>query len=142
MQGVHGQIHTSPFFHKASRVAASSKRVKMMFLLSFQTQVCNHEMPGYNRSHCSKNFCECIYVISVPLNRIVELVIIDEAIVGDEPHPMHLHGYNFRVMAMHQVSKIKKINKNIFLKTSRKINKKKILIKNFFLKSLLRSHDK
>ena len=64
--------------------------------------------------------CECFHVVKVPLNALVELVLVD---TGDEPsedseenpseppgvppptnvhHPFHLHGYHFHVVAQQQ----------------------------------------
>lgn len=45
-------------------------------------------------------FCECIYVLSVDLNDIVEFVMIDEGVPYDVSHPFHLHGHAFHVVAM------------------------------------------
>lgn len=39
----------------------------------------------------------------VPLGSIVELVIIDEGLAYDANHPIHMHGYKFRVVAMEKV---------------------------------------
>lgn len=39
----------------------------------------------------------------VPLGSIVELVIIDEGLAYDANHPIHMHGYKFRVVAMERV---------------------------------------
>ncbi|TRY73881.1 hypothetical protein TCAL_12804 [Tigriopus californicus] len=45
-------------------------------------------------------FCECIYVLRVDLNDIVEFVMIDEGVPYDVSHPFHLHGHAFHVVAM------------------------------------------
>lgn len=41
----------------------------------------------------------------MPLNAVVELVLIDKGYAYDANHPFHLHGYNFRVVAMEKVGK-------------------------------------
>lgn len=49
-----------------------------------------------NRYYKTKKF-------QVPLGSIVELVIIDEGLAYDANHPIHMHGYKFRVVAMEKV---------------------------------------
>lgn len=41
----------------------------------------------------------------MPLNAVVELVLIDKGYAYDANHPFHLHGYNFRVVAIEKVGK-------------------------------------
>lgn len=54
---------------------------------------------------CANKFCECSHVLSVPLNSVVELVLIDEGVTYDANHPLHLHGHYFRVVAMDRIGK-------------------------------------
>lgn len=76
---------------------------------------------------CRFEYCECIHVLQVPLNAVVEIILIDEGnynlqnfyciktnlilnlykcillIVGlpyNANHPFHLHGYKFKVLGM------------------------------------------
>ncbi|XP_055923912.1 uncharacterized protein LOC129954192 [Eupeodes corollae] len=57
------------------------------------------------RSHCPEK-CdgeftrECIHIIKVKTNSIVEMALHDEANVNGLDHPFHLHGYRFLVMGM------------------------------------------
>ncbi|XP_066146897.1 uncharacterized protein [Euwallacea fornicatus] len=53
--------------------------------------------------NCSNGFCECPHAYALPLNSVVELVIIDEGFAFDANHPLHLHGYAFRVVAMEKL---------------------------------------
>lgn len=39
----------------------------------------------------------------MPLNAVVELIFIDEGFSYDANHPIHLHGYSFRVVAMERM---------------------------------------
>jgi FtsP/CotA-like multicopper oxidase with cupredoxin domain len=39
----------------------------------------------------------------IPLNTIVEMVLIDKGYAYDANHPFHLHGHSFRVVAMERV---------------------------------------
>lgn len=41
--------------------------------------------------------------LKVPLNAVVELVFVDEGFSYDANHPIHLHGYSFRVVAMERM---------------------------------------
>jgi FtsP/CotA-like multicopper oxidase with cupredoxin domain len=40
----------------------------------------------------------------VKLGQLVELFLIDTAMMWDAVHPMHIHGYDFGVIAMAKVS--------------------------------------
>ncbi|XP_008487811.1 laccase [Diaphorina citri] len=54
---------------------------------------------------CADSYCECTNVVNVPLESVVELIIIDEGVAYDANHPFHLHGHPFRVVAMERVAK-------------------------------------
>lgn len=56
------------------------------------------------QEQCDKQFCECSHRLKVALNDVVELIIIDEGLLFNANHPMHLHGYKFRVIGMDRVS--------------------------------------
>jgi FtsP/CotA-like multicopper oxidase with cupredoxin domain len=43
-------------------------------------------------------------MIEVKLGQLVELILIDNGMIWDVTHPMHLHGYSFGVVAMSRVS--------------------------------------
>ncbi len=47
-----------------------------------------------------QEFCECIYILKVALNDVVELVLVDEGRPYDVSHPFHIHGHAFYVVAM------------------------------------------
>ena len=53
--------------------------------------------------NCSTEYCECTHVLKVKLNQVVELILVDEAVTYDSIHPIHLHGYSFRVVAQTKV---------------------------------------
>ena len=38
------------------------------------------------------------------LNEVVEVIFVDEGVIWEASHPMHLHGYSFRVVANERVS--------------------------------------
>ncbi|XP_053999584.1 uncharacterized protein LOC128887574 [Hylaeus anthracinus] len=62
-----------------------------------QDQFCNAEnMP----TSCNNTKpCTCTHVIKLPLNSIVEIVLVDESRLT-LMHPIHLHGHSFRVLSM------------------------------------------
>ncbi|XP_066595329.1 uncharacterized protein [Prorops nasuta] len=71
-------------------------------------QFCN----GTNKpDHClGQRECPCTHRIRIPLNSIVEIVLVDEVGVAVLSHPFHLHGYAFSVIGMGR-SPDKKIKK-------------------------------
>nr|CAD7404504.1 unnamed protein product [Timema cristinae] len=54
--------------------------------------------------NCTRDYCECTHVLSVPLGDVVELIIIDKGVRYDANHPFHLHGHGFRVVAMERLN--------------------------------------
>ncbi|XP_029167358.1 laccase-1-like isoform X1 [Nylanderia fulva] len=54
---------------------------------------------------CENDYCACTHVLQVKLNSVVELVLIDEGVQYDANHPFHLHGYQFRVVAMERIGR-------------------------------------
>ncbi|KAJ8956580.1 hypothetical protein NQ314_006707 [Rhamnusium bicolor] len=72
--------------------------------------------------NCEENYCECPHGIKVPLNSVVELIMVDEGFAYDANHPLHLHGYSFRVVAMERmgenvtVEEVKKRDKEGLIK--------------------------
>ncbi|XP_011500453.1 PREDICTED: laccase-1-like [Ceratosolen solmsi marchali] len=54
---------------------------------------------------CDKTYCRCTHVLQVKLNSIVEVVLIDEGLPYDANHPFHLHGHDFRVVAMERMAR-------------------------------------
>uniref|UniRef100_A0A0B7BKV4 Uncharacterized protein n=1 Tax=Arion vulgaris TaxID=1028688 RepID=A0A0B7BKV4_9EUPU len=43
---------------------------------------------------CQQDWCACVHLYKIDLGALVELIILDD----DAYHPMHLHGYKFRVV--------------------------------------------
>ncbi|XP_058465687.1 uncharacterized protein LOC131439093 [Malaya genurostris] len=71
-------------------------------------QFCN----GDNRPpDCGPN-CMCTHTIDIPLNAIVEVVLVDEVQQDNLSHPFHLHGHYFSVIGMGRSpdTTVKKIN--------------------------------
>lgn len=42
----------------------------------------------------------CTHKVDIPLNAIVEVVLVDEVQQPNLSHPFHLHGYGFNVIGM------------------------------------------
>lgn len=38
--------------------------------------------------------------LQVPLNALVEVILVDMGVQGNQNHPFHLHGYSYRVTGM------------------------------------------
>ncbi|XP_041379574.1 laccase-3-like [Gigantopelta aegis] len=58
---------------------------------------CNTDTVKVN---CSTEFCQCVHRLYVDVGDTVEIVLIDEGVPFNANHPTHLHGHNFRVVAM------------------------------------------
>lgn len=54
---------------------------------------------------CREGYCECSHVLSVKLNSVVEVIIVDEGVTFDANHPFHLHGHSFRVVGLRRLAK-------------------------------------
>ncbi|XP_050514560.1 uncharacterized protein LOC114336593 [Diabrotica virgifera virgifera] len=71
-------------------------------------QFCN----GDNRpADCGPN-CMCTHKVDIPLNAVVEVVLVDEVQQPNLSHPFHLHGYAFNVIGIGRSpdQNVKKIN--------------------------------
>ncbi|XP_038215385.1 laccase-2 isoform X1 [Zerene cesonia] len=87
-----------------------------------------HELPpelfcnGDNRPENCPVDCRCTHMIDVPLNSIVEIVLVDEVQSPNLSHPFHLHGTPYNVIGMGRSpdKNIKKINLKHALDLDRK----------------------
>ncbi|KAG7213871.1 hypothetical protein KM043_003079 [Ampulex compressa] len=52
---------------------------------------------------CEQRYCACTHVLQVKNGALVEMVLVDEGFAFDANHPFHLHGYQFRVVAMEKI---------------------------------------
>ncbi|XP_031635309.1 laccase-1-like [Contarinia nasturtii] len=68
-----------------------------------ESKFCNESSLAEHNINCVKDFCGCLHVLQVPLNSTVEVILIDEGYKFDANHPFHLHGHDFRVVAMERV---------------------------------------
>ncbi|EDV99904.1 oxidoreductase OpS5 [Drosophila grimshawi] len=58
---------------------------------------CNRSQQASLGFNCRSRHCKCSNVINVPANKNVEFVISSKS---NTAHPIHLHGYTFRVVGM------------------------------------------
>jgi FtsP/CotA-like multicopper oxidase with cupredoxin domain len=72
------------------------------------SQFCN----GDNRPEGCQQNCMCTHKVDIPLNAIVEVVLVDEVQQPNLSHPFHLHGYAFNVIGIGRSpdQNVKKIN--------------------------------
>ncbi|PIK55769.1 hypothetical protein BSL78_07329 [Apostichopus japonicus] len=68
-----------------------------------ESKFCDPSQVTKMAGNCTAEYCECTHVITADLGEIVELVVIDEGVTFGASHPMHLHGYSFRVVAMEKL---------------------------------------
>lgn len=68
--------------------------------LNHDSEFCNSSSLMEQQIDCRHQFCTCQHILQVPLNATVEVILIDEGKKYDANHPFHLHGHDFRVVAM------------------------------------------
>ena len=71
--------------------------------------ICNH----INKSEaCSdpNEYCSCVYMLEFNIGDVVEFVIVDESIIFQSNHPMHLHGHSFAVLGIDKLAKSIKLD--------------------------------
>ncbi|XP_062576318.1 uncharacterized protein LOC134238219 [Saccostrea cucullata] len=54
---------------------------------------------------CSSEFCKCVHIKKVNLGDVVEFIIVNEGKTFAANHPMHLHGYSYRVVGMGKLNR-------------------------------------
>lgn len=67
------------------------------------SRFCNDTSLAQQGIDCRKDFCHCHHVLQVPLNSVVELIVVDEGFTFDANHPFHLHGNSFRVVGLERL---------------------------------------
>ncbi|XP_043640610.1 laccase-21-like isoform X2 [Drosophila teissieri] len=95
-----------------------------------QEYYCN----GDNRPvDCGEN-CQCTHKIDIPLNAIVEVVLVDEVQQINISHPFHLHGTSFYVLGLGRSpdKQIKRMN----LKHALELDKRGLLERQYLKPSL------
>lgn len=94
------------------------------------TYFCN----GDNRpANCAEN-CECTHKIDLPLNALVEVVLIDEVQQINISHPFHLHGAPFYVIGMGR--SLEENNTRMNLKLALELDRKGLLERSYIQPAL------
>ncbi|XP_072743934.1 uncharacterized protein [Anoplolepis gracilipes] len=68
---------------------------------------------------CNNGVCSCTQKLDIPLNAIVEILLVDEVQATNLSHPFHMHGHAFYVMDMGN-AKADKINWQIVREMDKK----------------------
>ncbi|XP_047512299.1 laccase-5 isoform X2 [Pieris napi] len=112
-----GGDHVLSLVDEISYRAAPAPPLSQMHELSPEL-FCN----GDNRPENCAVDCRCTHMIDVPLNSIVEIVLVDEVQSPNLSHPFHLHGTSYSVIGMGRSpdKNIKKINLKHALDLDRK----------------------
>ncbi|XP_061163506.1 uncharacterized protein LOC133172595 isoform X2 [Saccostrea echinata] len=79
---------------------------------------------SFKDKNCKKEFCECTHRVKIKLGEVVEMVLVDEGKHMDNNHPMHMHGYNFRVVAMEKLGNMTSVEHVRFMDDMGLINRK------------------
>lgn len=82
-----------------------------------QSVFCNESSLIARGIDCRKEFCQCPHIYQVPLNALVEVIIVDEGLAYDANHPLHLHGMPFRVVGM------ERLNANVTVEMVRELDR-------------------
>ncbi|GFR76640.1 laccase-4-like, partial [Elysia marginata] len=53
---------------------------------------------------CAKEWCSCLHKLDVSLGDLVELIVVDQGVTFNANHPMHLHGFKFRAVALDKLN--------------------------------------
>ncbi|XP_072045772.1 hephaestin-like protein [Amphiura filiformis] len=64
-----------------------------------EEEFCDADETLATKDECIEQYCACTQIIKVDLGQVVELVLVGEDFSGAD-HPMSIHGYSFRVVAM------------------------------------------
>ncbi|XP_048752208.2 uncharacterized protein LOC125663848 isoform X2 [Ostrea edulis] len=99
-KGGHAHHMFSPQINKISYSAPPSPPLTQ-YTKDMEDSFCDED--SFKEKNCKKEFCECTHRIKIKLGEVVEMVLVDEGKHMDNNHPMHMHGYNFRVVAMEKL---------------------------------------
>jgi FtsP/CotA-like multicopper oxidase with cupredoxin domain len=92
-----GRIYTPQLNHITMKMPSTPA---MMLKGLLDSTFCNETSLAAQGVNCKETFCECTHVLQVPLNSVVEMVLIDEGVTYDANHMFHLHGNSFHVVGM------------------------------------------
>ncbi|XP_064615679.1 uncharacterized protein LOC135479706 [Liolophura sinensis] len=90
----------TPQFNKITMKLPPSPPISQLDDLS-EDLICNEDTVTKN---CTEEHCECVHILQVKLNDLVEIIVVDEGVTFNANHPIHLHGHAYRVVGMDRVS--------------------------------------
>ncbi|CAG5109018.1 Similar to LCC4: Laccase-4 (Trametes versicolor) [Cotesia congregata] len=76
-------------------------------------QICNQTHLPARCLKSNNSICHCSHVINIPLNSVVDLIIVDASGPTGISHPFHLHGFGFHVLAQGLLSKVNLTEDNV-----------------------------
>lgn len=92
-----GRIYTPQLNHITMKMPSTPAMLVKGLL---DSNFCNETSLANQGVNCKETFCECTHALQVPLNSVVEMVLIDEGVTYDANHMFHLHGNYFHVVGM------------------------------------------
>lgn len=97
-----GKIYTPQINH----ITMKFPSIPAMMMKGLQdSNFCNQSSLEAQGVNCKETFCECTHVLQIPLNSVVEMILVDEGVTYDANHMFHLHGNYFHVIGMDRVGK-------------------------------------
>lgn len=95
-----GKIYTPQINHISMKLPPVPAMIAKEILEPHFCNASSLEAQGIN---CKETFCECTHVLQVPLNSVVEMILIDEGVTYEANHMFHLHGNYFHVIGMDKI---------------------------------------
>ncbi|CRL02097.1 CLUMA_CG015286, isoform A [Clunio marinus] len=92
-----GRIYTPQLNHITMQMPAKPAMLAKGLL---DSTFCNESSLLSQGINCREVFCHCTHVLQVPLNAVVEMILVDEGFTYDANHMFHLHGNYFNVIGM------------------------------------------
>lgn len=77
----------------------------MMSHGELEKNFCNQSSLEAQGINCKETYCECTHMLQVPLNSVVEFILVDEGVTYDANHMFHLHGNYFHVVGMDRIAR-------------------------------------
>ncbi|KAH8311292.1 hypothetical protein KR044_005450, partial [Drosophila immigrans] len=92
-----------------SFIPSSISMMQGHHLYQDDSHFCNRSSLAAKGRQCDRDVCECVHVIRFPAFRPIEMVIANYM---DATHPIHLHGFTFRVVGQDTLKSLQEV-KNI-----------------------------
>lgn len=97
-----GRIYTPQINHISMKFPSTPA----MLMKGLQDEsFCNQSSLAAQGVNCKETFCECTHVLQIPLNSVVEMILVDEGVTYDANHMFHMHGNYFHVVGMDRVGR-------------------------------------